>query len=394
MKKDEIDDEYVKEAVSAAEGSDKILLFMGLPNGWESEGFDRTHLRLPNNQTDLLEKLSKTGKPIIVLFFAGASIEMNWNVRADAIFAVYTAGQAMSPALLKLLFGEANPCGKLAETYPLKLEHTPCSLAYPQLEEAEYQEGIFVGYRYYDKKSMEVAYPFGHGLSYTTWEYSNLRINRQDIKDTDTLVVSVDIKNTGNMPGKEIVQLYTGAVDSRVVRPLRELKGFEKIFCYPGEQKTVTFTLNKRSFAYYNTDLKDWHVTSGHYVISVGASSRDIRIERQVSIESTVNVKKIYDAYVTIDELMSTSAGQKMMEQMMGQMMSGMPEELSEEEKARRLEDEDNQVDVPMDLAAMGNDMPLIKVADMTAGAFPYEAVYQVVDALNQQEYTMSRRGF
>lgn len=386
LKKDVVDDGYVQEAMNIAEGADKILFFMGLPNGWESEGLDRSHLRLPENQIDLLQKLRQTGKPIIAALFAGAPVEMGWTENADAVFAMYTAGQAMPSALLKLVFGEANPCGKLAETYPVRLGHTPCALSYPQMEEAEYQEGIFVGYRYYDKKDMEVAYPFGYGLSYTTWKYDNLMLDKNAMKDTDCLTVTVDVTNTGTVAGKEIVQLYVEALDSEVIRPVRELKGFAKVFCEPGETKTVTFTLDKRSFAYYNTRIMDWHVTSGKYRIAIGASSRDIRLEKEIAVESTVSVKKTYDEFVTIDELGKNPIGQRFMADMMGQMMAGMPEGPTEEEKARMLEDEDNIEDVPMDFAAMGSDMPLIKVADMTAGAFPHEAVYQLVDALNREE--------
>lgn len=384
LKKDIVDEAYVQEAMDAAEGADKILFFMGLPNGWESEGFDRKHLRLPENQIDLLEKLRKSGKSIIVALFAGAPVEIGWAENADAVFAMYTAGQAMPSALLKLIFGEANPCGKLSETYPLRLGHTPCALSYPQLEEADYQEGIFVGYRYYDKKDMDVAYPFGHGLSYTTWRYENLTVDRESMKDTESMTVTVDVTNTGDVPGKEIVQLYVGEMNPEVVRPVRELKGFAKVFCEPGETKTVTFVLEKRSFAYYNTQINDWHVTSGNYRISIGASSRDIRLEKVVAVESTVAIKKIYDEFVTIDELGKNPAGQQFLDRM-GQMMAGMMDGPTEEEKARMLEDEDHIEDISMDFVAMGSDMPLIKVADMTAGAFPHEAVYQLVSEMNQQ---------
>jgi beta-glucosidase len=343
-------------------------------------------MRLPDNQIDLLKRIRETGKSVIALLFAGAPVEMQWEKDADAIFAMYTAGQAMPSALLKLVFGAANPCGKLAETFPLRPNHTPAALNYPQPVEADYQEGIFVGYRYYDKKEMDVAYPFGYGLSYTTWEYSNLTLDTESMTDNDSVTVSVDVTNTGAVSGKEIVQLYVGAVDSPVVRPVRELKGFMKVSCAPGETKTVTFLLNKRSFAYYNTEISNWHVTSGRYVISVGTSSRELLLSRVVSVESTVKIPKVYDEFITVDELGKTTVGQQFLANMMGQMMAGMPEGPTPEEKARLLEDEDNIVDVSMDYAAMGNDMPLIKVADMTAGAFPHEAVYQLVATLNQVE--------
>lgn len=372
----------MKEAENACEAADKIVFFLGLPNGWESEGFDRKHMNIPSNQIDLLERLSRLGKPVIVYLFAGAPVSMEWDKNADAVFAMYTAGQAMPSALLKLLFGEKSPSGKLSETYPLKLENTPCSLTYPQMEQAEYQEGIFVGYRYYEKKGIPVKYPFGFGLSYTQFDYRNLRVDKKKLKDTDTLEVSVDIMNCGDMEGKEIVELYVADKESSVPKAAKELKGFEKVSLLPGETKTVTFYLSKRSFAYYNTQISDWYVESGEYEILVGTSSADIRLRETVEVESTVTIHKKYDEYITMDELGKTAIGQ----QMMGQMMAGMPEGPSKEEKERMLNDEDNIEDIPMDYAAMGQDMPLVKVCDMTAGAFPYEMIPQILNALNTEE--------
>lgn len=381
LKKDEIDEKYAEEALQYAEQADKVVLFLGLPNGWESEGFDRTHLRIPDNQIDLLERLAKLGKPVIVFLFTGAPVEMPWINLADAVFAMYTAGQAAAEAIAALLFGEANPCGKLAETYPVKLSHTPCSLTYPQKEKAVYEEGIFVGYRYYEKKELPVRFAFGHGLSYTTWAYGNLCLDKDSMKDEEILTVMVDVTNTGKRPGKEIVQLYVGSPLCSVPRPVKELKGFQKIFCEPGETKTAVFQLNKRSFAYYNTEISDWYAESGVYEILIGAASDDIRLQKAVTVESTTQIKKTYDAYVTMGELMEIPAGQ----QIVAGMMAGyqMPQ-MSPEEKERMLNDEEHIEDVPMDYAAMGMDMPLTKVADMSEGAFTKEAVMGIVAMLNQ----------
>lgn len=380
LKKDIIDEEYLKAAENAGKSADKIVLFLGLPNGWESEGFDRKHMNIPNNQIVLLERLSKLGKPVIVYLFAGAPVAMDWDKDADAVFAMYTAGQAMPSALLKLLFGEVSPSGKLSETYPIKLENTPCSLAYPELEQAEYKEGIFVGYRYYERKGIPVKYPFGYGLSYTDFIYSNLQVDKWEAKDTDTIQVTVDVANSGSVAGKEIIQLYVADPECSVPKAVKELKGFEKVTLLPGETKTVSFTLDKRSFAYYNTQISDWYVESGAYEILIGSSSADIRVSVTVNIEGTEVIRKKYDEYITMDELGKTAVGQ----QFMGKMMTGMPEGPSDEEKERILNDEDNIVDVPMDYAAMGQDMPLIKVCDMTGGTFPYEAIDGILNALNQ----------
>lgn len=380
LKKDVVDEEFVSQALENAKAADKIVYCMGLPNGWESEGFDRTHLRLPSNQINLLNRLAELHKPVIVFLFAGAPVLMDWSDKADGLFAMYTAGQGVAEAMCRLLFGEANPCGKLSETYPLALEHTPCSLTYPQKEQAVYEEGIFIGYRYYEKKALPVAYPFGFGLSYTSWQYSNLRLSRETLRDTETMTVKVDITNTGNLPGKEIVQLYVRDPEASVPRPVKELKGFRKVSCLPGESKTVEFTLNKRSFAFYNVKISDWYAESGTYEILVGAASNDIRLTGRVQVVSTQTVPKVYDRFVTMGELMELPAGQ----QLLGSMMTGyqMPE-LSEEEKERLLNDEENSEDIAMDYAAMGMDMPLCKVADMSAGAMTEEMVQGLVQMLN-----------
>lgn len=381
LKKDEVDEDFVSRALANAAESDVVVYCMGMPNGWESEGFDRTHLRLPGNQIDLLNRLAALGKPVVVFLFTGAPVLTDWAAKADALFAMYTAGQGVAEAMARLLFGRANPCGKLAETWPLALEHTPCSLTYPQKETAVYEEGVFVGYRYYDKKQMPVAYPFGFGLSYTDWQYSNLRLYKQHIRDTDTLTVQLDVTNTGRLPGKEILELYVGNAPAGVPRPVKELRGFTKVFCTPGQTQTVTFTLNKRSFAYYHVGMHDWYAESGTYEILAGASSRDIRLRATVRMEATRVIPKTYDRFVTMGELMTLPAGQAVVQEMMAAYQ--MPA-VSEEERQRRLNDEEDTEDVAMDYAAMGMDMPLCKVADMSGGAMTEETVRTIVAALNQ----------
>ena len=194
-----------------------------------------------------------------------------------------------------MLFGDANPCGKLPETFPMKLEDNPSCLYYGgEGDVTEYREGIFVGYRYYDRKKMDVLYPFGHGLSYTTFEYSSLKLSAERIRDTDTLTVTLTVKNTGNRAGKAVVQLYVGDVESTHIRPVRELKGFAKVALQPGERKEVSFKLDKRSFAYWNRQIHDWHVETGMFTIEAGASSRDLPLKAEVMVESTVELPRHY----------------------------------------------------------------------------------------------------
>lgn len=379
IKQDIPDETYLSEALRIAEDADMIVLFLGLPDRIESEGFDRTDLHLPVNQIALLEELHKLGKPIAAVLMAGAPVEMPWIGKTDALLDLYTAGQGAAEACVHLLFGKCSPSGKLAETFPVSLGDTPCALTYPQQERATYEEGVFVGYRYYDKKGMAVAFPFGHGLTYTTWSYENLRLSKSDITDMDTIDVEIDVVNTGMAAAKEVVQLYVRNAKSGVPRPVKELKGFSKVACAPGERATAHFTLTKRSFAYYEPRISDWYAPSGEYEILIGASGRDIRARAAVRLTSTQKIVKKYDKFVTMAELMAHPAGRAVVGQMMAAFQMSAP---SEAERAARLDEEDD-TDVPMDYGAMGMDMPLCKVADMSNGMLTDEMVAQIVDALN-----------
>lgn len=287
--------ELLAEAIEVAKNSDIAVIFAGLPDTFESEGFDRSHMDMPKCQNELIEKIAEVQSNVIVVLHNGAPITMPWIDKVKGVIETYLTGQASGSAVSKILFGEVNPSGKLAETFPLKLQDNPSWLSgFGEGDEINYTEGIFVGYRYYDKKDMNVLFPFGYGLSYTTFEYSNLKVSSESIKDTDTITVTIDVTNTGSMAGKEIVQLYIQDVESSVIRPVKELKGFEKISLQPNETKTVTFTLNKRSFAYYNVDIKDWHVESGTFNILIGKSSRDIVLSRSIKVQSTIELPKKY----------------------------------------------------------------------------------------------------
>ncbi|THF83235.1 beta-glucosidase [Cohnella fermenti] len=286
---DASDAALVEEAKAAAASADVAIVFAGLPDRYESEGYDRTHLRMPANQEALIEAVAGVQGKTVVVLMNGSPIEMPWLGRVKAVLEAYLGGQAVGGAVADLLFGAANPSGKLAETFPAKLSDNPSYLFFPGEEDrVEYREGVFVGYRYYDSKDVNPLFPFGHGLSYTTFEYSDLKAGTDRLKDTDTLDVSVTVRNTGVRAGKEIVQLYVRDVRSTVVRPSKELKGFAKVELQPGEAKTVTFTLDKRSFAYYNVKLGDWHVESGDFDILIGRSSAEIELSATVAVESTV----------------------------------------------------------------------------------------------------------
>ncbi|WP_410512248.1 glycoside hydrolase family 3 C-terminal domain-containing protein [Paenibacillus sp. BR2-3] len=305
LDRDDINAALLQEAREAAAKADTAVLFLGLPDSYESEGYDRSHLSLPESHKALIAAVSEVQSNIVVVLSNGSPVEMPWIHQTKGILEGYLGGQAFGGAIADLLFGVVSPSGKLAETFPAKLSDNPSFLNFPgEGDKVEYKEGIFVGYRYYDKKEMEPLFPFGFGLSYTQFQYGDLRVSSSRIKDTETLQVSVTVQNTGNRPGKEIVQLYVSDIESSVIRPLQELKGFQKVELQPGEQKEVTFELNKHSFAYYNVSIADWHVESGTFQISVGSSSRDIRLSGSVEIESTTPIAVRYHRNTTVGDLL------------------------------------------------------------------------------------------
>ena len=303
--KDQTDEAMLEEAVQTAAKADVAVIFAGLPDSFESEGYDRTHMRMPDCQNELIAKVAAVQPNTIVVLHNGSPVEMPWADQVKGIVEAYLGGQAVGGAVCDILFGKVNPSGRLPETFPKKLEDNPSYLSYiGEGDMVEYREGIFVGYRYYDKKKMDVLFPFGYGLSYTAFDYSNLRVDKKKFKDTDTVTVTVDVTNTGKMAGKEVVQLYVADKESTVIRPEKELRDFAKVELMPGETKTVSFTLGKRAFAYYNTTIHDWHVETGEFVIQIGRSSRDIVLQETVTVESTVKIPFVYTTDTTLGDVM------------------------------------------------------------------------------------------
>ena len=327
------DQKLIEEAVKTAEASEAAVIFAGLPDAFESEGFDREHLDLPENQNALIEAVCKVQKNVIVVLHGGSPMLLPWEDQVKGILCMYLGGQEVGRAAVELLYGEKNPSGKLAETWPLRLEDTPSYLNFPGVDGiVNYREDIFIGYRYYDKKKMKVQYPFGHGLSYTSFSYSDLKTDKITITDKETLHVSCKIKNTGTCAGKEIVQLYVKDVESSVERPVRELKGFAKIYLNPGEEKEVEFTLDKRSFSYYETLISDWFVESGEFVIEIGASSRDIRLSQSIQVEGTGELPYHYTENSLLCSLQRTNKGQKMLKRILSAMTSNTQQDFTQME--------------------------------------------------------------
>lgn len=306
LNSDEINSALLKEAQETAQGADAAVLFLGLPDSYESEGYDRSHLSLPESHKALIKAVAEVQDQMIVVLSNGSPIEMPWLNHTKAVLEGYLGGQAFGGAIADLLFGEVSPSGKLAETFPQKLSDNPSFLNFPgEGDTVEYKEGLFVGYRYYDKKEIEPLFPFGFGLSYTQFEYSGLKLDKSSIRDTDVVQVTLNVKNTYSRTGKEVVQLYVSDEESSVIRPLQELKGFQKLELQPGEQREVSFTLNKRAFAYYNVKLADWHVESGTFNIAVGSSSRDIRLSAPLTVTSTTKIAVSFHRNTTVGDLLA-----------------------------------------------------------------------------------------
>ena len=302
--RDFYDKALADEAVKAAAEADKAVIFAGLPESFESEGYDRSHMRLPECQNRLITEILKVQPNTVIVLHNGSPVEMPWLGEIKGLLETYLGGQAGGAAAANILYGKINPSGKLAETMPLKLSDNPSYLNFGGGEKVEYREGIFVGYRYYDTKEMDVAFPFGYGLSYTTFAYSNLKLSMENPTEKDTVMVSADVTNTGKSAGKEVVQLYIRDLTGSAIRPEKELKGFEKVFLEPGETKTVTMELNKRSFAWYNTELHDWFAASGDYEILVGASSRDIRLTETLHLNSSQRLPMHVHMNTTLGDLL------------------------------------------------------------------------------------------
>jgi len=279
------DEALIAEAVKVARRVETVVLFIGLPDIYETEGIDRPHMRLPEAHNALLDAVVAVNPRVIVVLSNGSPVEMPWHDNVPAILEGYLGGQAGGSAIADVLFGDVNPSGKLAETFPVSWQDNPASAYFPGSPHmVEYRESIFVGYRYYNSVEEQVLYPFGHGLSYTSFAYSDLQVSATKISADEPLMVSLTVTNTGMRAGAEVVQLYVRDVESTAFRPSHELKGFNKVFLQPGESRTLTFTLNRRAWAYYDVSRADWIVESGQFEVQIGASSRDIRLRSVIEV--------------------------------------------------------------------------------------------------------------
>jgi beta-glucosidase len=372
VENDSDNQKLIKEAKEMVEKVDKVIVFAGLPDRYESEGYDRDTLEMPPNQNHLIEELAEVNENIVVVLSNGSPVVMPWLKKVKGVVEAYLTGQAAGGAAADILFGKVNPSGKLAETFPQKLSDNPSYLFFPgEKDQVEYREGIFVGYRYYDSKEIKPLFSFGYGLSYTNFEYSELQIDKKEITDKEILNLSLKVKNTGKVYGKEVVQLYVSDPESTVVKPKKELKEFAKVKLEPGQEKIVEFELDKRSFAYYNTEIEDWYVENGDYQILIGSSSRDIRLKDSVEVKSTVELPEEYTINTNVGDLLADPAKEKIFKKLIN-------EYLEDTDLLEMLGGRNSEM-----MAAMLNYMPLRALVMFSEGAVNRAQVEEIVEKLN-----------
>ncbi|MDR2377878.1 MAG: glycoside hydrolase family 3 C-terminal domain-containing protein [Bifidobacteriaceae bacterium] len=368
------DRQLIADAVARAERADVAIVFAGLPETVESEGFDRADMRLPAGQEELVTAVLKAQPNTIVVLNNGSPVEMPWADQAKAIVESYLGGQGGAFALARILFGEVSPSGKLAETIPRRLSDTPGVRALSaDARQTEYGEGIMVGYRYYDAKGVEPAFAFGHGLSYTTFEYSNLTIARPAVFDDETVEATVDVANTGGVAGAEVVQLYVSFPAARVLRPKQELKGFAKVFLEPGETRTVAFSLGADAFARWDETAEAWLVDAGDYELRAAASSRDIRLVATVLVANRQPRHPVFDLNTPIGEIAVHPGARAMLVQFVKpfiktsflRQLPGTAEEITDQ------------------LITRFGDMPLRSLA-LTGNQLPTKAIERLTEVLNR----------
>jgi beta-glucosidase len=368
----------IDQAVASAMEADVALLYIALPGFKESEGYDRTDIDLTPQQAALIQAVARVQPRTIVILNNGSAVGMSeWIDDVPAVVEAWMMGQAGGGAVTDVLFGKINPSGKLAETFPLKVADTPSYLNFPGGNgEVHYGEGIFIGYRYYDAKELPVLFPFGYGLSYTTFEYSNPRVSTTSFKDVDGLTVSVDVTNTGAMAGKETVQIYVHDQKSTLVRPHKELKGFAKVELQPGETKTVAIPLDFRAFAYYHPGYQQWITENGEFDILIGASSADIRFSQTVTLQSTLKLPFILNRESTIREWLEDPCGKVA--------FGPMFEQMKQQSAALFGISNDGDTAIGMDMMNFMMDMPLTSMLQFQGDALPIPAEV-IVDGLIQQ---------
>jgi beta-glucosidase len=354
--------DLIKEAARQARDAEVAIVFAGLPDSYESEGFDRASLEMPAGHNQLIEAVSAAQPNVAVVLMNGSAVTMPWANQVKAILEVWLGGQAGSGAIADALTGRINPSGKLSETFPARLEDTPPYPDFPSRNrEANYGEGIFIGYRHYDTRKIAPTFPFGFGLSYTTFAYLDLTASTNAIKDTEGTIVEVKIKNTGPVAGKEVVQLYVHEQHPKAVRPEKELKAFIKVALEPGEEKTVSFNLQSREFAYYDTLRHDWVVNPGKFDILVGGSSRELPLRQTIEVEASEQESAALTRHSLLKEFRNHPKGKVFYKELAEAFDLGNPDEMD------------------MMVKAFLEDMPVYKVCAFSQNRFPDERLESIL---------------
>ena len=361
----------VDQAVAVAADADLALVMAGLPLSYESEGIDRTHIDLSPSHNKLISAVAKAQPNTAVILTNGSAIAMPWVDQVSAILETWLGGQAGAGAIVDAVFGKVNPSGKLAETFPVRLEDSPAYLNFPGEDgQVIYGERMFVGYRYYDKRNIEPLFPFGHGLSYTEFAYSDLKLSDTELTDKDKLEVSLTVTNTGKVKGKEVIQLYVADKESTVHRPVKELKAFDKIELEAGESKSVNFNLNKRDFSYYSKVYDRWLAESGEFQILVGSSSRDIRLKGNLNLNNTEKLNYTMTMFSFFSEFWSNPQLKPLLIEFMPNWIKAMTPAGKPIEEAK-IEDFLQQ-------------QPLIKFPYFTGGEVDEQKIKAFVEQINQ----------
>ncbi|HYI26159.1 MAG TPA: glycoside hydrolase family 3 C-terminal domain-containing protein, partial [Thermomicrobiales bacterium] len=342
------------------------VVAIGLPASMETEGRDRDHIDLPAAHNELIESVLAVQPNTVVVLINGSAVAMPWAEQVPAILEGWLGGQAGGSALADILTGAVNPSGKLAETFPVRIEDTPSHLSFPTSGDgtARYTEGVFSGHRWYDARRVAPRFPFGHGLSYTSFTYDGIAIDASDFAEYDALRVDVAVENTGDVAGMDVVQLYIGECSPRVQRPVRELKAFRKVDLQPGDVEIVQFMLGWRDFAFYDAAAGQWVMDSGEYEIAVGASSADIRVSAREHLESS----RTAPLTVSVNTPFRVALDHPVMGPMLQPVVKGMREYAPSDEAAEMM------------MLFMG-DMPLRKFTQM--GIFTDEQLTGMVAAAN-----------
>ncbi len=377
--------QLLEEAKDNAANADIAIIFAGLPEKFEAEGQDRDDLSIPENQEVMIYEIASVQPNTIVVLTNGAPVEIPWREKVSAILEGYLGGQSAARAIADIITGKVNPSGKLAETFPAALEDTPAYLNFPgEKDRVLYGEDIFVGYRYYDKKEIEPAYHFGHGLSYTSFDYNNLNIHQHLINDnldqniSETIAeVSFTITNTGSRAGSEIAQLYITAEDSQVRRPVKELKGFDKIDLNPGQSKEISFEISASDLAYYEPEITGWLIEPGNYQVLVGSSSSDIRLNAEINIAATITsgetVRPEFHQNSTIGDIYQDPEAWQILQ-----------DEISDKPRLQQFISFDNK-ETDIGIPNFLEYLPLRNLITFTGGSFTGEDIERIVNKLNQK---------